>query len=43
MQWYGRDGLIAILGLLGLLFLAANALATTQRDAARPASPEVAE
>ncbi|RNM11978.1 MFS transporter, partial [Dickeya undicola] len=31
MQWYGRDGLIVILALLGLLFLAANTLLATRR------------
>ncbi|WP_050570976.1 MFS transporter [Dickeya zeae] len=44
MQWYGRDGLIAILVLLGLLFLAANALPTmTARYADRAVNQEVAE
>nr|WP_253937709.1 MFS transporter [Dickeya dadantii] len=43
MQWYGRDGLIAVLGLLGLLFLAANTLSATQRNAAGQTDPEPAE
>ncbi|WP_051124149.1 MULTISPECIES: MFS transporter [Dickeya] len=32
MQWYGHDGLVIILTLLGLLFLAANALPARRRN-----------